>query len=228
MLNAISPEDERKRLLDGLREQYCAETYDAARLTAHARRMYYPQFRDRLLRIAAEEQVYVQWLREQIHALGEDVPEPTVTPKLGHNSWGCLLLDLEEEKRSCADLLDRIHAAVHVNPEIAEGLLRIRTNKQRHYEELQDMWMKSDPYTLPASRAQNKELEQHQQEWLVQQKMQWLEQQRAEWEAGGKLVPWAEWERELEYRWTVNELPSLELVWARWIAERETENERDQ
>lgn len=224
ILDAMSLEDEREKLLEKLREQYCTEAHNAAQFTAHARRMYYPQFRDRLLRIAAEERAHLKWLGEQIRALEGEVPEPSVTPKFGHNSWECLLLDLEEERRNCADLVSRIHTAARVDPDIAGGLLHIRLDEQRHHEELREMLMKSDPYTPSTPKVPNEELEQYKQEWLAQQKMQWFEQQRAEWEAGGKLVTWEEWEGELEHRWIVNELPSLDLVWTRRVAEEEFEN----
>jgi hypothetical protein len=65
--------------------------------------------------------------------------------------------------------------------------------------------------------VQNEELEPYKQEWLARQKMQWFEQQRAEAETGGKFVAWEEWEGELEHRWVVNELPSLDLVWTRRV-----------
>jgi hypothetical protein len=50
---------EHEQLLDLLRQEYLEESQDVLRLVCHAERMYYPQFRDRLLRIAAEEQVHV-------------------------------------------------------------------------------------------------------------------------------------------------------------------------
>jgi hypothetical protein len=104
-------------------------------------------------------------------------------------------------------------------------LLRLRAEEQRHYEELREMLMKSDPYTPPAPQVRNEKLERQKHEWLAQQKGEWFERQQAEWEAKGKLIPWAGWEGELEYQWTVNELPSLELAWERRVAEEEIAEE---
>jgi demethoxyubiquinone hydroxylase (CLK1/Coq7/Cat5 family) len=72
---------------------------------------------------------------------------------MGKNSWECLLMDVEEEKRCCEDLLERLHVAEHANPEIAEGLRRMREEEKRHREEIVDMLMKSDPYALPPTQA---------------------------------------------------------------------------
>jgi len=41
-----------EQLLDLLRQEYIEESQDVLRLSCHAERMYYPQFRESLLRIA--------------------------------------------------------------------------------------------------------------------------------------------------------------------------------
>ncbi len=141
--------DERQQLIEILRAAYSEEARDVVQFTHHAQRMYYPQFCERLLRLAAEEQVHVQWLREQLSALGGEIPQSSLTPHMGKNSWECLRMDVEAEKQGCRDLLGRIHAAERVSPEIAEGLRRMRTDEKRHWEELLDMLMKSEPDALP-------------------------------------------------------------------------------
>lgn len=151
-LEALQPDD-RQKLVELLGEEYLEEAQGAAQFTQHAQRMYYPQFRERLLRIAAEEQAHVQWLREEILALGGEIPQLSFTPKAGKNSWECLLMDLEEENRCCENLLERMHAAEHADPEIAEGLRRMREEEKRHREEIIDMLMKSAPYALPPERG---------------------------------------------------------------------------
>ena len=147
-LEALHPDD-RQKLVEMLREEYSEEAQDTVQFTRHAQRMYYPQFRERLLRIAAEERIHVLWLREKILALGGTIPEIPITAKVGKNSWECLLMDLEEEKRCCGDLLQRMHVAEHTDPEIAEVLRRMREDEKTHREEIMDMLMKSDPYALP-------------------------------------------------------------------------------
>jgi rubrerythrin len=151
-LEALHPDD-RQKLVEMLREEYIEEAQDVVQFTRHAQRMYYPQFRERLLRIAAEEQTHVLWLREKILALGGNIPKISLTPKVGKNSWECLLMDVEEEKRCCGDLLQHMHVAEHADPEIAEGLRRMRKDEKLHREEIMDMLMKSDPYALPPAQG---------------------------------------------------------------------------
>jgi hypothetical protein len=220
-LAAFSPDD-RPRLLESLCDAYRVEAHQVAQLTQHAHRMYYPHFRAGLLRMAAEAQAQIPWLQAQIRALGGNLPQRSVTPKMGSNSWECLRIDLEEAQHCRVKLLEWIHLAEQVEPEIAAGLRRIREDKQKHCEELRDMLMKSDPYTTPNTATQHEQVEQQKQAWLEQRKSEWLDQERAEWEAGGKQVPWAEWSGEQEYRWAT-ELPHRDLEWARRLAERGAE-----
>ena len=217
VLAAFSPDD-CQRLLESLCDAYRAEAHAVAQCTQHAHRMYYPQFRVELLRMATEAAAQIPWLEEKIRALGGTLPLLSCTPQTGSNSWDCLRLDLEEAQRGRVNLLTWIHTAEQVEPEIAVGLRRIREAKQQHREELRDMLMKSDPYTPPAATTQPALVEQQKQAWLEQRKGEWLDQARAEWEAGGKQVPWAEWAGEQECRW-VTELPHRDLEWARRLAE---------
>jgi bacterioferritin (cytochrome b1) len=141
--------DHRQKLLEVLREEYLEEAQDVAQFTQHVKYMPYPQFRDRLRRIIDEEQAHVQWLHDQILALGGDIPAFSPVPKAGRTSWACLLMDLEEEKRSCEALLEGIHVAEESEQQVAEGLRRIREEEQRHRDQILDLLMKLDPYSLP-------------------------------------------------------------------------------
>jgi rubrerythrin len=141
--------DHRQKLLRILRDAYLEEAQDVTQFTQHAERMPYPEFRERLLRIAAEEQAHVTWLRDKILALEGEIPAVSLTPKGGKNAWQALLLDLEEGKRSYADLLEAMHIAEQANPEIAAGLQRIREEERQHREEILNLLTKSDPYTVP-------------------------------------------------------------------------------
>lgn len=140
--------DDRKILLEILVQEYIEEAQHVSQFAEHARQMYYPQFHEKLLRIAAEEQEHAQWLREKILAVGGEIPQISFTPKTGKNSWESLLMDLEEEKRCCADLLERITRVTLVNQEIAELLRRIYDDERIHREEIMDMLMRSDAYAL--------------------------------------------------------------------------------
>jgi rubrerythrin len=221
VLTAFHPDDQ-QRLLENLCDAYRAEARAVAQCTQHAHRMYYPHFREGLLRIAAEAQAHIPWLQEKILALGGNLPQRSCTPTMGSNSWECLRLDLEEARRGCINLLEWMHMAEYVEPEIAVGLRRIRKEKLKHREELRNMLMKSDPYTTPVTTTQHEQGEPQKQAWLEQRKSAWLDHERAEWEAGGKQVPWAEWSGEQECRWAT-ELPHRDLEWARRLAERGAE-----
>jgi rubrerythrin len=214
--------DHRQRLLEVLRDEYVDEAKDVVQFEEHARRMTYPHFRERLLRIAEEEKAHVKWLRDKIQALGGEIPQMTFTVKNGRNSWENLLMDVEEEKRDHTVVLEQLYTAVeHADPEIAEGLHRIREDEKRHREEILDLLLRSDPYALPRPTAEQAQLERQKQAWLEQQKMAWLDKRRAEWEAAGKQTPWAEWIAEREFEWAVNQLPNLELEWTRLLVKQE-------
>jgi rubrerythrin len=213
--------NDHQTLLEGVCDAYRAEANAAMQCIQHADRMYYPQFRAELLRIAAEEQLHIPWLREQILALGGNLPSLSCPPAMGSNSWECLRLDVDEAQRGCGNLLAWIHLAEQAEPEIVVGLRRIRKEKLKHREEFRDMLMKSDPYTIPHTAPLQEQEEDHKQAWLEQRKSGWLDQGRTEWEAGGKQVSWAEWSGEQECRWAI-ELPHRDLEWARYQAEQRT------
>jgi rubrerythrin len=215
----ITPQ-EREKLLTWLRDCYRKEVQDGAQFRRHAERMYYSQFRERLQQIAVEEQGHVQWLHQQILALGGQPPIVSRTLKAGDNNWQNLLLDFDEEKQSCTTLLEGIELARHVDHNIVKGLQRIRQEELRHREEIRTMLMKSEPDAIPVPEQLNEETARQKQAWLEQQKMAWMAQQQAAWEAAGKPIPWAEWEREQEFKWSV-ELPQYELRWARRLSAAE-------
>lgn len=219
-LHALQP-DHRQRLIEVLRDEYVDEVKDVVQFAEHARRMTYPHFRERLLRIAAEEKAHVTWLQDKILALGGEIPQTTFTVKNGKNSWESLLMDVEEEKRDCTSMLEQLYTVVeHADPEIAEGPRRIRDDEKRHREEILDMLLRSDPYTLPQPTAEQAQLKKQKQAWLEQQKMEWLAKKQAEWETAGKPIPWAEWIGERGFEWAVNELPNRELAWTKRLAEQ--------
>ena len=66
---------DRLRTLELLRDEYTEETRLMHQFTEHAERMRYPQFRERLLRMANEQRDHVSWLREKIVELHGPIPE---------------------------------------------------------------------------------------------------------------------------------------------------------
>ncbi len=139
---------ERQRLLEILCAEYATETQMERQFRQHAQRMHYPQFREQLLRIAAQEEKHAKWLGEKILALQGRLPEVSLTETTGKNTWECLLMDLEEERRCVADLDDRLLKVEKIDPEIALGLRQIQEEEKHHRDEIRDMLMRSDAYAL--------------------------------------------------------------------------------
>ena len=81
----------RLRTLEILRDEYMEETQLMRQFTEHAERMRYPQFRERLLRMAEEQLDHVSWLREKIPELHGSIPDIEETPTHGQNTWECPL-----------------------------------------------------------------------------------------------------------------------------------------
>ena len=141
--------DPHSTLLEALRDTYLATAHTVTQFTHDAERMEYPQFRARLLHMAAEEQGHVTWLRDTILARGGAIPTRACPPTVAPTSWAALLSHLAAERRASEALLAPMHLAEQDEPEIAEGFRRLRAAKQQHREVLLDMLVKSDPYTLP-------------------------------------------------------------------------------
>ena len=113
----------------------------------YALQMTYPSFRDRLFQIAEQKKAHVDWLRDKMRALGGTVPKTKLTVQIGRNSWECLLMDVEAEKRDSAVPLERIYAiAEQTDPEISNGLRRIHEEEKRHRAEIPQLLMKSNPH----------------------------------------------------------------------------------
>jgi rubrerythrin len=149
---ALHP-DPHPTLIEALRDTYLATAHTVTQFTKDAERMEYPQFRARLLLMAAEDQGHVTWLHDTLLAHGETIPTRACTPKEAHNSWEALLMDVAAERHAYEALVEPMHLAEQADPDVAEGFRRLRAAKQQHREALLDMLVKSDPYTLPRDPA---------------------------------------------------------------------------
>lgn len=125
--------------------RYVEEMQHVKRYTQHAQKMHYPQFRERLLRIAADEARHAEWLAEKIALLGGKPPPVPEVPAGDKNSWQYLLGDLDEEQHCSAQLIERMQTVREELPEIATVLERIYEDGEKHRAEIRDMLMKSDP-----------------------------------------------------------------------------------
>jgi len=133
-----------------LRRLYIEESQHAAVFSQHASRMHYPQFRAKLLEIAARETKHLDWIGEKIKLLGGSLPViPTIEPA-GGNSWECLLDDLAGESRCAGELLEHAACLETDLPDIADMLRRIYEEERKHRDEIRGMLMRSDPLSIRA------------------------------------------------------------------------------
>jgi hypothetical protein len=137
--------DDRYQALQILQQQYVEASQRASRLNQHALNMPYPHFRGKLLGIAADETKNCDQLAQQIKRLGGTLPAVPETPAVGRNSWRSLLADLEEQRRSAAEVWQQLHRIRLELPEVAELLQRIYETGKKHRAEITDMLMRSDP-----------------------------------------------------------------------------------
>jgi bacterioferritin (cytochrome b1) len=128
--------------------RYVEEMQHVQRYTAHAEHMQYPQFREKLLRIAADEARHAEWLAEKITMFGAPIPNVPREPTTTRNSWQYLLADLEEEKQSSDDLIEQMQSLRNEMPDIAAMLERIYEDTERHRSEIRNMLVRSDPQSI--------------------------------------------------------------------------------
>lgn len=140
-------DEARRTALDILRQRYLDETEHAKTFNQHALQMHYPQFRDRLLHIAAEETEHAGLLAEKIIDLGGNLPEVAgEKAPTEHSSWQHLLKDLNEEGHCAGELMEQIWAVATEYPDIALLLENISKDEKKHRDELREMLMRSDGF----------------------------------------------------------------------------------
>lgn len=143
----LSP-DSYHKAVEILRERYVDESRHVTRFTQHAQKMQYPQFREKLLRIAAEEAQHARWIADKIKTFGGQLPAVPKVAASEKNSWQYLLADMEAERQCAADLEEEIREIQPELPAVAEMLDRIHEDGKRHRKEIRDMLMRSDPQAL--------------------------------------------------------------------------------
>ena len=136
----------RPTLLEALRDTYLAAAHTVTQVTQDAERMEYPQFRARLLRMAAEDQGHVTWLRDTSSPAAEP-SRPARAPRRWHPRVGPRCAG-RWPRRAYEALLEPMHLAEQADPELAAGFCRLRAATQQHREALLEMLVQSDPYTV--------------------------------------------------------------------------------
>lgn len=139
------------KALEILRRLYIEESQHAAVFTQHASRMHYPQFRAKLLKIAAREAEHLEWIGEKIRLLGGSLPVIPPSKPAGGNSWQLLLEDLEGESRCGGELLADAIRLESDYPAVADMLRRIHEEEKKHRDEIREMLMRSDPLSMQAA-----------------------------------------------------------------------------
>jgi rubrerythrin len=140
--------DSREQAIAVLSERYVNESQLAARFKAYADKMQYPQFRQKLSAIAAEQAEHAEKVGERIRQLGGRLPGVPLLQSSEKNSWQYLLEALNEQQRSSAERLAHIQAIQEELPDVAELLTRINENGVKHRAAIRDMLMRSDPQAL--------------------------------------------------------------------------------
>lgn len=131
-----------------LQERYVDEMRHVKRYVQHAESMRYPQFREKLLRIAAEEEGHAEWLAAKLQLFVGPLPSVPEVPASNKNSWQSLLADLDAEEHCSAELIEEMQTVRKELPDIAEVLERIYEDGAKHRAEIRDMLMRSDPQAV--------------------------------------------------------------------------------
>ena len=143
-----TPPDRDRVALEILCQRYVDQRQRESQLTRHADKMHYPQFREKLLQIAADKSKHAESIGEKITALGGKLPEVPERRTTNTNSWQYLQMDLAEEIR-CADRLpEQLWRLESAHPEISDLLQRISQAEMKHRQEINDMLMRSDGFAL--------------------------------------------------------------------------------
>jgi rubrerythrin len=134
--------------VDVLCQRYVEELQGAARFKQHAQEMQYPQFREKLLDIAAAKSNHAEWIAEKITMLEDDLPDVPECPSTDENSWQSLLMALEDENRSADRIPEQLRRIGLAHPDITKFLQEISDEQKKHRDEIREMLMRSDPFAL--------------------------------------------------------------------------------
>jgi rubrerythrin len=140
-------DEARRTALDILRTRYVDEIVHAEKFNQHAGEMHYPQFREKLLHIGAEESEHAGLMAKKIVDLGDKLPEVTrERASTDQCSWQHLLKDLNEEGHCAGELMEQIWAVAMDYPDIALLLERISKDEKKHRDDIREMLMRSDAF----------------------------------------------------------------------------------
>lgn len=134
----------RQRMLEILARCYVRESQHVMRLRQHAERIAHAQTREALLRIATEDAEHARWIAEKIAALGGELPALTAIHPSHENAWEYLRSDLDEERRSMAEIEDDKENLQSDFPDVLALLDRIESDAESHWKELRALLLRRD------------------------------------------------------------------------------------
>jgi bacterioferritin (cytochrome b1) len=137
-----------QKAVDILCQRYVEEMQQSYRFKQHAQRMHYPQYQEKLLRLATEKGEHAKLIAEKIVALGGKLPGVPERRSTDENSWQTLLMALEDENRSADHLPEQLRRIGLEHPDITKFLQEIFQEQKKHRDEIREMLMRSDPFAL--------------------------------------------------------------------------------
>ena len=143
-----TPPDRDRVAIEILCQRYIDQRQRESQLTEHADKMHYPQFRKKLLQIAADKSKHAEWIAEKIATLAGKLPEVPERRSMDENSWQHLLTALEEENRAADHLPEQIWSIESGHPDITAVLQRIYKEEKKYRGEIREMLMRSDSFAL--------------------------------------------------------------------------------
>lgn len=132
--------------IDLLRQRYVEEMQRIDSFEQHAEKMHYPQYREKLLRMAQENSQVAEQIGEKIVALGGRLPDVTEGRSTYQNNWQSLSTALDEENRAAGRLPEQLRGIASAYPDIAKFLQRISLEQDHHRGEIRAMLMRSDAF----------------------------------------------------------------------------------
>jgi rubrerythrin len=139
------------KVLTILRRLYVEESHHSALFAQHAFGMQYPQFRAKLEKMAVREAEHLNMIGKQIKLLGGSLPVLQPSKPVGGNSWEILRAAFEDESRCTGELLEHAARLEADFPAIADLLRRIHEDERKHRDDIQEMLMRSDPFSRRAA-----------------------------------------------------------------------------
>jgi bacterioferritin (cytochrome b1) len=141
-------QDKSRRVVGILSQRYVEEMQQQDRLKQPSEKMHYPQFPEKLLQIAAENNKHAEQVAQRIFAVGGKLPGVPEVDATNENSWQQLLTALEEDYRSADDLVEQLQGLESDDLDLTKFLQQISLEQKQHRDEIRGMLMRSDSFAF--------------------------------------------------------------------------------